>query len=524
MTKTFRYAFYFLFFIILCSFRYNLDIDYPFVASDGAIKYYQAEGYSQNGVFNLECLYPAKELDPEFQYFPINYPWAVFLKDGKFPCVFQYPPFFSLLGTILTKFSLLPYSLYIPLLFYFLNILLFDSIFCIFANNKNTKSIFFLNLFHFIAFPLLTIVDYSENSIFHFFNLLAILFFSKYFIQKKKASQWQIIGIGLLWGIAAVFRVEVIVSIAALLFIYFLFSFSISTIGKYISMGIGFFIVISLFVYFNIVTVGEPLGLRFLSQLDNDKASLGILGHLKFAKAYLWGDEYMIGLFRYVPFLFSSFLLFIPSLFRKSSFHTKIFLLSGILYFLIASLSVTVYGGTGQFGLRYMEGGFIFAVIGLGLFWKDCKPDISAYSRVGLYLLFFYLLSITWKNTKEGLKIIRNSSADYKKAMRIYSKAGKEGIIIHSSLYSSYFLGSSFLEHKHMNLYDSESCGKILKQLKKKTPIVLVTPPKNQFITPDIPKKLYPRYSLDSSCPTKKIKILETTEIRGLQFQIGELK
>ncbi|MCB1176023.1 MAG: hypothetical protein KDK36_00460 [Leptospiraceae bacterium] len=521
MKRFFRYTLYTLFFIFLCIFRFNLDIDFPFAASDGAIKYYQSKGYHDNGYFNFECPYKAKDLDPNFEYYPINYPWAVFLKTGEYKCVLQYPPFFSYIGTILSKFSLLKYTLYIPIIFYFVNLLLLDSILLNLLDHKNKTSIFMITFFQAISFTLLTIIDNSENSIFHFFNLLAIYIFSKSYIISKDSSFLLNLLIGILWGISIVFRIEVIISIFSFLLIYFLFNFTFKTFNNYFQIGIGLVIIILSFLIFNYLTVSEPLGFRFISQLDNDKSSLGLLGHLKFAKAYLWGDKFMVGLFKYSPFLFLGFIFFIPKVFKQLSFPTKLFLLSGFLYFTLAALNVTVYGGMGYFGLRYMEGGLILYLIGLALLWNELKPDIHLYFRVGIYLLTLYLFTITWKSTKEGLKIIRNSSIEYRSLMRAFAKAGKEGVVIHSSLYSSYILGSSFLEQKHINLYDKNSCSKIMKKIPSNTYIIFVLPPENQFITPDIPKRLYPRYKENFHCKIKKFKEIETQEIRGLKLISG---
>ena len=78
-------------------------------------------------------------------------------------------------------------------------------------------------------------------------------------------------------------------------------------------------LIIISFLVFNYLTVGEPLGFRFISQLDNDKASLGFLGHLKFAKAYLWEDKFMVGLLKYSPFLLLGLIFFIPKIFKLTS-------------------------------------------------------------------------------------------------------------------------------------------------------------------------------------------------------------
>jgi len=519
-----RFVLYILIFFALAFFRYQLDKDYPYISSDGQIKYYQTTGYLQKGFLNFECIYLAKDLDPDFQYFPINYPWAVFPKNKDPKCIFQYPPFFSYLGTILGYFAPLRYVLYIPLVFYIIIIFLLDKILSSKAVSSKSNFTFLVCFFFASSFPLLTVMDYSEISLFHSLNLVGFFCFLGYFKEFKLKTVPFLAG--LFWGLAFAIRTEIFLGLFCFFTIFFLFQYQniIKNFTFFLKILAGFFLITCFFVLFNYISSGEILGYRFASQLDNQKSQMGILEHLKLAKAYLWGDEYMRGIIQYSPTILLSFGFFIPSLYKKISLSTKIFLLSGISFLLLASSLVTVYGGVGLFGLRYLEIGFIFLLLGMGLGWLEIKIYLQTFVRILLALIFLYGIYFSWKNTKEGLKLLSNASKDYAKLQKLFESVGKEGYVIHDSLYNSYLLGNSFLYQKHINLYNEQACKKILENLPKGTPLLFVQSPPNPYISLDIPKKLFFRYPTNFQCSQEFYEKEFETEIQKMKIIKGKKK
>jgi hypothetical protein len=179
---------------------------------------------------------------------------------------------------------------------------------------------------------------------------------------------------------------------------------------------------------------------------------------------------------------------------------------------------VTVYGGVGLFGLRYMEIGFLFSLIGFNLGWQDIKPSLSKAQRWAIVFFFIFFIGYSWKNTREGLKHLRNSAGDYAKVQEVFSSIPNSGYIIHDSLYNSYLFGISFLNQKHINLYNPESCSRILKSIPRGTEVLLVQSPPDRYISADIPKRLLERYPQSFACSEAYFEKSTEILIRGMKF------
>lgn len=514
--KIIPYFVYILIIFILFQVRLELDKSSSYITSDGAIKLYQSAQYQKNGFLSLTCLYPGQEFDPEFKHFPISYPWAIF--NTKEKCVLEYPPFFYWLGGFLLKFLPLGTLLYLPLLFYSFNILFLDFLF----RKIGLFSVFrvFLVLLGFISFSLLTALDYTENPAFQTFYLLGFYFFWK-LNQNKNQKLNVLIITGALFGLAFVLRLEILMTFGFLGFIYFLFT---REFKNSFFIALGFLLISLLFVTYNIYVSGHPLGFRYVSSIDfNDNAKADIWKRLTFLRASIWGNEIMVGIFKFQPLCWIMLLLPIWALFKKvKSQIGSIFLVAGWISLIVIPLYVTVYGGVGYFGLRYLEAPFFLILIGFAIYLSNDYFSNSKKIKWILVLLLIVAAYGNWLSTKEGLKILRNSSKENSLFQSFLKKSDRW--IIHSSLYTSIWMGQSFLEKTHVTLTGNEETLLYLKNIPEKENFIFILSPKDIYISSDIPKKLHYRYLTPLDLEQFPVQTIDELTLGGVKLVLAQKK
>ena len=123
-------------------------------------------------------------------------------------------------------------------------------------------------------------------------------------------------------------------------------------------------------------------------------------------RATIWGDQVMVGIFKFQPL--SWLLLFIPifAWIRKIRLRTgNIFLLAGWISMLVIPFYVTVYGGVGYFGLRYIEAPFFLVVIGFAIYLSETYFSNKKVIQWSFVFLFLFVGYYNWLSTKEGVHI-----------------------------------------------------------------------------------------------------------------------
>ncbi len=534
LIKTIPYLFYLILIVLIFQFRYELDKKNLYITSDGAIKLYQSVQYNENGFLSLECIYPGRQLDKEFKYFPISYPWAVFSISGN-KCVLEYPPFFYWIGGVLLKFFPLRLILYLPLLFFGINIFIFDFI----LRKVGLIAIFrvLLVTLGFISFPLLTAMDYTESPAFQTFYLLGFYFFWKYLEESRsETNSWMSIlnknaffrepfGVlfltGVFFGLSFILRLEVLMTFSFLCFFTFLLR---KNLAKPFFIYIGFGAVGILFVIYNMQVSGHPLGFRYVSSIDfNDNAKADIWKRLAILKATIWGNEVMVGIFKFQPLCWLMLLLPIWALLNKIKRPTgEIFLIAGWVSLLVIPLYITVYGGVGYFGLRYIEAPFFLVLIGFAIYLSE---DFFSEFNKQRWMLIILILIIgygNWLSTREGLKLLRNSSQENAVFQDFLKKSNN--FVVHSSLYSSIWMGASFLEKTHVNLTGNEEANEYVKQFQDNEKFVLVLSPEDLYISADIPKKLHYRYKTQLNLDLLPITVIEELKMNGIRLVLVNKK
>ena len=504
-------------------FRKRLDQNGTYVSSDGAIKLYEAYGYAKNENF-FECVFPAKKFGFGFSHFPFRYPWAIF-PESKTPaeCYFQYPPFFSLLGSAMLFFGDISLAQYLPLVFYGLAFLIFYSI-LVFLNpaKKNSYFLIFLSAVFLFTFPIITIFDFSENSLFHLFSLISLFYILKALsVSKENQFSQELITrkfyfySGIFFGISVILRTESIILFGIFFLFYcFLFQDAFQNFPKkvfYLSLGVFLFVIP--FLIFNWWNFHSVLGARFESQFDHGKTALSLLQRLEFWKAYLWKDKVMVGIFQHSPFIIP-FFFFILSL-RKNHLPSLVYS-TGLIYILFTPFLFSVYGGVGYLGLRYLEPGYFFFLLGSICFLVEKFPDWTRLQKIVFSILVLALLNVSVRNTWKGLKEILNASLIQKEFNRFLQESDR--IYVHTSIYDSIMIGMSFIENFHI-YSDSPKDLEVFRGKK----IIVSFPPKNPFISVDIPKAqhsfYFPKYSIDQI----QCKIIKQKEIAGVNLYLVEM-
>ncbi|MBK6608293.1 MAG: hypothetical protein IPG24_23130 [Leptospiraceae bacterium] len=517
ITETIPYLIYLLLIVFIFKFRFELDKKNLYITSDGAIKLYQTVQYKEKGFLSLECLYPGKSFDEEYKHFPISYPWAIFQTRGM-KCVLEYPPFFYWIGSVFLKIFPLNLILYLPLLFYAGNILFFDFI----LRRMGLIDIFrvFLVTLGFISFSLLTAMDYTENPAFQTFYLLGFYFFWKYG-KEDNVKYAQLILTGILFGLAFILRLEILMTFSILCFIYFLFTLNLK---KPFFIYLGFTIVGILFVIYNLQVSGHPLGFRYVSSIDfNENAKADIGKRLMLLKAAIWGDEVMVGVFKFQPLCWLILLIPVFGWFNKiRTQEGNVFLVAGWLSLFIIPLYVTVYGGVGYFGLRYIEGPFYLLLLGFGIYLKEMNLSNSRTQRWIIVILLLLVGYGNWLSTREGLKILRNSSQENATFQTFLKKSDR--LVVHSSLYSSIWMGASFFEKIHVKLIGNAEAEEYLKQIPANEKFVLILSPEDIYISADIPKKLHAHYKTQLDLGSLPMEILEETRLNGIRLVLANKK
>ena len=492
-----RYFLYSLILITLIFIRLKLDQKDLFITSDGQIKLYQSYGHLLQGFDSYECYYPAKELDPEFKLNIFEYPFAFFEKFKKSKCVFQYPPLFSIMGTIVAKLFGLNSIIYIPILFYFLCILFFDYILIESGISKNIATLFSFFSFTVCIFPL-TILDFSEMSFYNLFILISLYLLNQLIKAKTRINK---VKIGFVLGASLIFtffiRSEIILLslLIGVLYIYYfykdqdLFFYSLSLLS-------GAIFVLTIFILFNIWSVEFPLGMRTFTVLNDttNTSRSGLIYHIKIAKAFLWGDEEMVGITKAFPFWLIGFIFLAPKFFKSYSKFIQILLISGIFYILIGSFTTPTRGGVQNFGLRYLETGLIPLLIALAfaidLFFKDKSKKIQVY----LSIFLLSLLYPSYKFVQIGIKTLLINSTYYHIMMEKFSKVG-DSYIIHDSINSQYLVGTSHLKQKHIYIPNDDEMQKIELKLYDLNvqKFMIIGFEGKPYVSINIPEFLYPR-------------------------------
>lgn len=458
------------------------------MAGDGAVKFYQVEQIQSQPENQQGCFYPGKVVDPELRFFLIGYPWAITNHNGN--CKFVYPLLWPKIAVFVSRIFGQKSLLYIPIVFFSLSCLLF--IFFLATTDIPSWTRFLIISTYFFSFPLLTILDFSENGIYLFFSILALLFYR----LAKKAGKFDflLLGSGFSFGFAFLFRMEILI-----LVFFFLGVVAFQKDFKTLLFTLlGFVIPFGYSLFSNYSQFGHFFGLRYLAAVtENANAKATFLDRLQMVKAYLIGNEFMEGLFLFNPVFLVISILSILWVYQSTSKEAKRFTLAGLSSLIFIPFYTTVYGGAGFFGLRYLEVSCLFALSGFAISFPYTQEKFSRFQVLLLSLVFGLIFYPNYLSTMQGVKVLKNGSKDWEKLEKIYQKSDR--VIVHSSQSSQIYAGFSYLSSLHFLVTNEDDFQLLVAKLKSKEKFIFLKSPATVFITPDIPKALHFKYNTNFS-------------------------
>ncbi len=532
----FRYTLYIIVFALLALFRHQLDSPSPYITSDGEIKYYQSHQY-MSGAFQFECHYPARSIDPDFKYYPFDIPWG-YLNTAGFKCVSQYPPFFSYLGTIAMLLFNDHAALYISLIFILINIFIADYI-LISAGVSSLLTAFASVILFSGTHLILSSIDYSEMSLYHTFILLSIFALQKTLKTSESESDIQSIKkyfkiftepsflLGFFLTVALFIRTEMLMFGGLLLiFSILLRPASLPLPRILVNAFTGAIIGASLFVIYNLVAFGSPLDIRAQTFVDaagstGSDRKFNIAQKIYIVSGYLFKTEDKRGLLYAFPLFYVFLIFFKPSIFKRQSEFVKISFISGVSFVFLGAFLTPAIGGIQNFGLRYLDTGFISFFLASVIIINKQIPELTRKLRWGAIFLIVVLLLPVYKFTKTGLKTLKGASSLYQEGQKIFGRAG-DSYIVHKSLATVYMIGYSYLRQKHLLVYEDGMYRDLIHKFKETNVNTFMTIEliKERELLISIPKSLYYKHKTNITYVPEGYQLKETQDIAGYRIDI----
>ncbi|BDA78278.1 hypothetical protein LPTSP3_g12080 [Leptospira kobayashii] len=455
-----------------------------FVGSDPEIKLYQVEALRKGTNFSekLQCYFPAKDLGFETKQIPIGYPWAFFKKDGT--CYFQYPVLFTLVQSSIGFLFPIHWMTYIPILFFFLNLILTDKLLRE-LGVKEKISIVVSILIHFFSFLFLSTLDYSELTLTNFFALISVL---SYFRIEKSPTLLYNLAFAFSVNFSFQLRPEVTIGIVFFIIVHFLLSGNKRTwIRNHFLSGIIAVLVLGCISFFNYKLYGHVFGMRGMNTIQ-DVDTFSNRSYIGSWIADLWGSESKIGIFKGYPlfFVFLSGIFFL----KRTNVISKSLFLSGLLFIFLVPILSPYRAGVDIFGMRYYEIGAYLTAIGFFSLYLEFPKQKPIH-----FLLILSLLTSMYFGYKSDLRAIRiwKSSAEMYHVLKKEINTAKPMLIVHRGLSLSYLMGGSYLEIPQVVAYTENDWIEIQEKSKSLNlkQILFLFWPGNSLYNEEIPKSIW---------------------------------
>ncbi len=385
------------------------------VISDEAVKIRQIQDFLSKQTKGISCYYPAKEIDPNYVYFPSKPPMFRVIEKN---CYYHFPYFFTFL---LLPFYLLGKLKAIYILTFLVGVLTFYFTILLgnlFFHDESSKVLFKILLTTSVG-----LLYYSLKLNDHIFACCFITL-GLYLYFKENPSLFLS---GVCLSLASTIRQETL-PLGFLLVVYDFIKNKNFTKGKFFILGFGivFFLSIGLNLYF----FNEPLGLRSIEV--KEKLNFNLVEIFSRLKTFFLGNELQDrGHFK--TFSVLSFALFSYFSYKKHPL--------GLMFLTLPTLIIIPIlvknDPFGQFGERFL---FFLNPLLLVLacsFLVQVQNQIIKRSLIFLSIIFsIYTLTYEIKSTKENstfLKLFKKESEQH------FLVTKEEQVVILRSLYLNYF-------------------------------------------------------------------------------------
>lgn len=460
--------------------------EYPFIQSDAQIKLYQTANYSQFGLGNHKCLYPGRGLDPEFQFFPFDYPWAISIRGGLLTedCYFQYPSYFSYLTLPVYKYLGLSGLNWFSFVLYILASVLVLFYLKYFVRLQSPIFLSFLTLLSLSGYPIYSGYEYTETTVGVFLFLFLFLFFTGKLDTLRSPDKTNTSN-GLLFAFLSIV-VGLIVSLAPYLrselFIYLFFFLIISLVfakQNFLTLaqknpGLVFGFVIGLVIYavWNYREFDHIFGVRGRLSLT-DMGEKTVVDRLFLVKDFFLGNQYKVGWIRSASVL----LLLLGAMFftlRKSlkeNSNLLVLPLTGIFSLLTISI-ISPYNPGGLFaGLRFTDLSFYLFIVSIGQVFAflESKEPILWKSKLLHYGLLFLLILQTFlqiRILKKFFPLLDNVRNAQVELLELWEEGGNLPVL-HKNIFDGILISTSYLTQPHFLVLNENKAKKIQSILAK---------------------------------------------------------
>lgn len=404
-----------IFFVLIWSVLFIKFYPGEILISDEAVKIKQIQDFLSQKTTGISCYYPAKEIDPNYTYFPSKPPMFRVIDKN---CYYPFPYFFTFL---LLPFYLIGNIKAIYILTFLIGVLSFY--FSILLGNLFFQDQFSKAFFQVLVSTSMGLLYYSLKFNDHIFSCCLITL-GLYLYFKENPNLFLS---GLCLSLATTFRQETL-ALGFLLIIYDFIKNKKFTLQSPLVIGFGFIVFLS--IGLNLYFFKEPLGIRGIEV--KEKLNLNFLEVVVQIKTYFFGNGlqdrghfltfplYLFGVFSYLSY--------------KKHPQGLIFLTLPSLILVSVLVKIDPFG---QFGERYL---FFLNPLLLILscsFIIKVRNHILKKSFIFLSLIFAtYTFSHELKSIQENsnfLKLFKKESEQH------FLVTKEDQVVILRSLYLNYF-------------------------------------------------------------------------------------
>lgn len=445
-------------YILFLIYGFNkFSIQYAF-GYDATIKLYQTYSLIQNRFLSDEYVYPAEDIDPDYNFFPVRTFYYLNINGrhlGQYPIAFSVisAPFWMIAG---------PYGLY------FINIIALAGILAVLIKYWSFTKL--ESVIALVATPLTSYAyEYSEVLSFLFFASLGL---TLYF--KGKGWRSLIVG-GIFLGFSAWLRLETLP---------FLLVFSISILivkketvfsGREFKTNATFFtgvlIILMAFFIFNYWDYGHIFGNRYFHNVGAETDGLGPVKKISQIFVLFFGGFRKLGFFGFTPFFgLALFLLSLRKHRKNLSADYRILFWVSIIFLPFASFLVGTEAQN-NWGPRYLALA-IFPMILLAkktwdIILNERNDRSPLFSNGFIYVsLFSFFLFSAWMTTI-GITRWKHTTNHMKSISQIFNSVESDFRLIQSSILV-YYSGTDYLSKKIFFAEDKDELLALTDLLEKK--------------------------------------------------------
>lgn len=445
-TALINYSFLFLLMLLVVYAKsFSIKNNENFLASDGAIKYYQLMGSFKKSLTDrsrFECYYPGETIDPQFKLFPYRTNvWGLTLNvGGDYRCYFHYPLLFTFAVSIVYPLLHWLAIFLLPVLFYILSYFIFTEY--VLLSENRLKYLYSFLLFT-CSFPLLSTFDFSEVTMSSCAFVSFLAFIKKRMEKSEQPSFFTNIFLGFFIMFAVLMRPET--AFSYIFFSLFLFTtlFSkenLKPIGQVMIGGVLCLILaIAIYQFYE----NTFFGIRFAHASSQTQSSFHIQNMPARFWQNAWGDKISYGYLKSIPWLAVVLLAMVPGISNRFSKFSLAAGRASLLFLFLTSAISPYFPGVGYFANRFYETGCLLAAVFLWEFLLVLQNKYSRY-RWAIIVSMIVLFYAGYRFNVGGFKHFKKSAKEFHKIQQVF-RGLQAKYLVHTSDYTNSILGKYYL-------------------------------------------------------------------------------